>query len=691
MIHNGNGEAQGAQGANNGELDAVELTAWDEELAAKDAAADAQEMVGVFYKDAKTLAEARELADADKRDLAAEAAAAGMDERAYIAREAARLGISEVALIVRANPTAWSPGVKSKLTLEREAAEAAAAEGRRRVNGILYPTETPKLDKEAETARRGRGRPRTDNPSDKTLANRRSEERRDAIAIGESLDMRHRIDELEAADTARILHYMGADLALVDSRGGALHYCDQRGIWQPVSVSWSDEGWREFVGNAIGAARTAALRELVESPELIADADEREHYSQAFAAMRQPSHAYKREVGLNLTTIGAQGGIGRISAQSEHDYRLAPVIPMADGGWDVVNGETIDRTALRAMNIIGVNWRMDAPDLEAWRNPRTDAERRVADILANHYGGEYLDRMALGLLGPDKRIESVKADMQNFGKSTAWTALAKAFTGMVATPGQKALANIGGRFTPIHSALANALWVVIDEAQAADGVNTGQINELISETLAVERKGIDAYEARRRGTLWFVGNDWARLDTTSPGMESRLEWAYDFSLRPDGMAAMSDADGRLMQTAAAARVLQAYMLIRAQAMAADNGWGEDWDTPLSRAKRETTSGTADESRAALMAAGTPVAILALQDAFMPATTAETGFVSAAEVDAAFERFGIEKKSRPKTKTLSAYMARISNGAAKPTRKTIDGVQVRGWSGLKALSEAEADN
>ncbi len=273
---------------------------------------------------------------------------------------------------------------------------------------------------------RGRGRPESEEPSAKTRANRASDARAAAREIGEErgLPERLRIDRLVETDAARVLQYMPDDLRRFDSRGGDLHYCDERGVWQRAALGWNANGasgWRRFVHVAIRAGRTGAIAELGKNaPETLSE-DEKRDYIAAFASVRTAGERHEKDVAA--TIINHSAAVKRVDVRAEHDYRDRPLIPLGgeDGGaWDVAAGKAITRAELRDCHFIGVQWAMPAPRMDAYENPRAGVQEMVKLVLDERYEYEFLQRVALGLLGADKRMEVVKAETPDFGKSTYW-------------------------------------------------------------------------------------------------------------------------------------------------------------------------------------------------------------------------------------------------------------------------------
>lgn len=540
---------------------------------------------------------------------------------------------------------------------------------------------------------RGRGRPRTDTPSDKTLQNRAAAERRERRAaaniIGAQLPERLRFDLLEETDVERIYHWRADDLARFDSRGGELLFCDSRGVWR-IAGDWNSRGgeYRRFVNDAIAHTRALALREIAGGADGGLIGADVELYATAFGAIRCDSNRHNNAVGESV--INHSHAAARVGERSEHRYVENPMIPLADGGgWDVVNARRVGREDMRALHITRLDWAMPSPDLTAWDAPANDVQTAVKRILIERYGagerGGFFDRMALTLLGPDKRIELVKAATANFGKSTFFETLQIAFgREMVHIELEKAVANIGGRFSTAVGALTTALWVVLDEVDKAGAITAGALNALTNETIPYEKKHVDAQRAARTATLWLVGNDWAEIDTGATGIDKRIDWAWDFGAGGALMAdEMPDTDARAMRHEGAGAVLQAALLIRAAELAGGaSGAAADGLNPLARAIPATRGERSNRALDDFMASGLPPAHRALADSF---AAADGGFVTSGEITATLRAAGMDAREIPKTSAMRALVNRIAPNA-KPARRMDGGARLSGWSGLRRIYE-----
>ena len=532
------------------------------------------------------------------------------------------------------------------------------------------------------------GRPRDENPTPEADAMRRSRSRAEAHDIGERLDLPPylRFDRIEETDALRVIHYYGDDLARFDSRGDYLHYCDERGVWQRAA-GWTANGYRLWVKTVVKASRVQAVDEVMDSEDLFESHEQRDFYASAFLSLRVETNRHLHEVGETL--ISSARDVQSVAERDEYIYPQHPVIPLNSpegGAWDVLGRREISRAELRELRLMDVEWAMSRPDFAAWDNPSSDVQQKVKDLLANHYGADILDRLALGLLGPDKRIEIVKGELPGFGKSTLFDLLRAAFgAAMVEIVGERSLANLAGRFTPIHNALAVALFVVVDEVDKAGPLPTSKINEMVGRYLSVEKKGIDPYTIRRLGTLWFVGNDWAQLDADAPGIADRMDWALDFggALSPSNYEKLTAADARALTHPLAGATLQAFLLRRA----AELGEGAGEEGAVAAAKWQTRNSASKAALESFRGERVSPALDALRDVYEAADDSE--FALASQIPKDLAAAGIPKSEIPKTRELSAIMRRLSPNIRRG-RRTLDGKTHRVWLGLRRKQSADAE-
>ncbi len=258
---------------------------------------------------------------------------------------------------------------------------------------------------------------------------------------------------------------------------------------------------------------------------------------------------------------------------------------------------------------------------------------------------------------------------------------------IVKLQGERLLENLGGRFTPLHADLTESLFVVLDEADKPGAIPSGKLNEIIGDTLSVERKGVDPYIAKRLGTLWFLGNDWPAIDTSAAGIAARFDWAWDFAESEKRNGVMEGMDVWAMRHPDGGAVIQARILDLAKSLAALDGRSivDSNSPPLAIGKPKTQTSRSNGYMEDFKSSGEPLAFRALKRALV---ADESGFVASAAIDDHLKSCGfIDAKERPKGRVLGGYMRKIAPGAKSEVRRAA-GKVTRGWAGVKWTKEAE---
>ena len=413
-----------------------------------------------------------------------------------------------------------------------------------------------------------------------------------------------------------------------------------------------------------------------------------------------------REVGATLVNMAPDADIGGapVPYSARNNYWRNPVIPLAggEGGWVVARGEKIGVDELRELNVVGLEWALPDPtdDLNLWEKPEAGDMIRAKAIMEAKYHDEIFDRLALDLLGCDKRINVIRAQLTSYGKTALFDCLALAFPGMVSTAKKSELEGVSGRFNSLVNSLATTLWLVIDETDKLRAVLTAaQYMDLTDIRLRLERKGFDPYEIQRIGTMWLMGGGWPRVDTSAQGASSRFRWAWDYGKDRDGepkaVEEMTLADGAIMRSEPAARLLRGRLLSRARDLAkglpGEHGYTRNLgDIPLLNARAALAGGVGrpEPSGNALgdfIQSGLGEDYRALAAAFVP--VAPSGSVSADsatadDVKAALVDAGVDV---PNGGAMRALMNRFSPGAERK-RKLIDGARPWRWDGVNKKPE-----
>ena len=197
---------------------------------------------------------------------------------------------------------------------------------------------------------------------------------------------------------------------------------------------------------------------------------------------------------------------------------------------------------------------------------RTDIEglELAVDLLSNHYPSEWLDLAAFHLADPASDLIAVIKGAPGTGKSTFWEWVGWA-TGSCAVI-DTAMLSARAQYTPTEIEMTRNHTVVLDEADASKGkpIKAGQLNLLTAKTFALNPKGKpQLFDVPRLGQLVIVGNDWPDVDTTIPGLDRRIGFAWDLDLprklTPDEHKAL-EANERAHQ------YLLSVLLIRAATM-----------------------------------------------------------------------------------------------------------------------------
>ena len=516
----------------------------------------------------------------------------------------------------------------------------------------------------------GPGRPPTENPSERTVSNRKSSDRRAAHQMADAAELPEylRFDSQERQDVDRILHYAGDDAATLESRGRIVAACDDRGVWRPI-VGWreSREGQttRRAVHTLVEKGRQGAVEELLKTESL----EDREFYIKTMDKAFRDTDNHMRGVHSAILNRGAE--FPSVRAADEFVFGRNPILPLADGGaWDIATGSAISRDRLRDLHMVGVDWSIPMPDLSAWDRPKTAKQRHVKQILEERYGTPALKRLAFGLWGPDKRIETLKAATSNWGKNSLFEPLKIALGGngavFILTEG--ALERIGGRFSQARAAMATALFVAIDEVDKLGAVAQKGINSLTNADIDIEPKGVDPHSAARTATLWLLGNDWPQIDMSAPGMNTRFGWAYEWHSEEP----MNKTEGNLMRDPDCAPVMLARLLELASDLWRESG-GD-----MERAASMTQDPVSRMALADMRNFGTPTEMRVLQERFAPASKAE--YVPTADIYSAMEDGGLEKSDIPKGRAFASLMRRFAPDA-EARRVLESGKQVRAWFGI----------
>ena len=278
-----------------------------------------------------------------------------------------------------------------------------------------------------------------------------------------------------------------------------------------------------------------------------------------------------------------------------------------------------------------------------------------------------LRRIALSLLGPGKRIDSVVMPMTEQGKSTLADALPLALPGLVTTDtAVRLFSPQSARFTGIEVQMARYRLVVADEADKIESPPPpGMVSSLTDDFLTVEEKMLRPRRARRLGTLLLMGADWAVL-TTSQGTDSRRRWAYRYA---DDHPTIDASTRRRWHDPDHVARLASWLCDQAIQLSLIVN-------PVARVADTETAATRGWA-AAQEADGVPVDIAVLRDAF---EIGEPGdFVPTSDLLEALREAGVPV---PQTRAMAGLLDRAFPGT-RSSKKQIAGVREPGRVGIRA--------
>ena len=216
-------------------------------------------------------------------------------------------------------------------------------------------------------------------------------------------------------------------------------------------------------------------------------------------------------------------------------FKERPVLALADGGAIDLSASaaSYDNGGVLAPESYGLLHRTHHdrgaiphdPEILIRQDSSLDLPRR---LLESHYPPEFMQLAAYLLAYPADDIISVLIGESATGKTTFWQWVGWA-TGSVEVSDMSLLTN-RSQFTPMEAALSRSHAVVLDEGDAskAGPIPFGQLNKATAERFDVNVKFGGFFPGvPRLGTLVLVGNDWPSFDSTTPGLERRIGWAWD--------------------------------------------------------------------------------------------------------------------------------------------------------------------
>ena len=230
----------------------------------------------------------------------------------------------------------------------------------------------------------------------------------------------------------------------------------------------------------------------------------------------------------------------RLPATDFDQVKVRPVLALADGGAIDLSPQppyARDAAGIFDPASYGLMRRthhdrgaveLDPEVLNRHGDPALDLARRLLDT---HYPDEFIQLAAYLLAYPADDLISVIMGESGTGKTLFWQWVGWA-TGS-AQVSDISLLTTKSQFTPLEAALARCHVVVLDEGDAAKGtpIPFGQLNRATAERFDVNDKyGAFRPAVPRLGALVLVGNDWPAFDSTTPGLDRRVAWAWDTPL-----------------------------------------------------------------------------------------------------------------------------------------------------------------
>ena len=300
------------------------------------------------------------------------------------------------------------------------------------------------------------------------------------------------------------------------------------------------------------------------------------------------------------------------------------------------------------------------PDVLTCQDSELDLPRR---LLAMHYPDEFLQLAAYLLAYPADDMIAVMVGESGTGKSLFWQWVSW-------STGSAELSNVSlitsrSQFTPLEEALTRAHIVALDEADAAKStpIPFGQLNKATAERFDVNVK-FGGYHpgVPRLGALVLVGNAWPSFDSTTPGLDRRVAWAWDTPLPARIEKEIYEA---LAKSSAAHQLLLAELVRRARVLRAMG---------VTAAKETLLTPAVWEAQKRMLDATTSPIKLALDD--LLETGGSGDYVTSKRVQEIILEADIGKVPNQELKRVMGLY-----GAASTTTR-VNGVKVRVWDGVR---------
>ena len=378
-------------------------------------------------------------------------------------------------------------------------------------------------------AREGAGRKETDNPSEKTIANRRTNKKNSMINLGEDLELPSylRVDSVVKNDAARLIEYCNREFLSVTYAKNRQTYINNEGFWRRVDLK--DSMTMVVLRNKIEMSRYDAKVELDKIGK------DNEIDMQEYIKWLLDQDITARETRDIVSHMKESDKWKNLRDSDFNDRETNPVYPLEDGGAIRLDTlEILESPVVKDMYMTDTSWGI--PELDwNWYHNHTGEEEYVL-AYKKYYGDLLLDRISLFMAGISKSID-VYAAPSDAGKNTLHDAIARAFPNSCAIMHAEGISR-GGKFTPAAVALTECWILFVDETTHGTEFQASTTNEWANEYIDVEEKGRDRYSARRIGNVMMMADEWPNIDSDSQGWENRYKWAF----RQDGVPKMEPKD-----------------------------------------------------------------------------------------------------------------------------------------------------
>ena len=507
-----------------------------------------------------------------------------------------------------------------------------------------------------------RGRPKSDDPSERTVANQRSQKRTSMKnwAFEKNLPLRFLMDDMIAADTERCIHYGTDDFAT----DGKNVFVSRGNVW--IQLKGSDNRAMSAMVENIKRARGEAAYELGE------DYHEDQQCLAYVKLLRQESVTAYHARNVMFTVMAHmphEKGVKRCTLQDFDRRDKNPAIPLNDGTTlDLTQYPPVIMPLEKAKNLMMLDheWNIPPPDFSVLLHPE---KYTMPAAIHNRYGIELMERCAVYLLGVSKAIDSIVMP-SDAGKSTLAEMMKHALPDAVSIHNASGVFNVeGSRFTPLATAVSSSMITIVDEVgHDTISVYTTMINEYAQNTVDDEKKGLQRRSVNRISSVLLMGHDWPHVNASDQGITTRFVWANDLR----SLKKMTSAERAELMSYENIAYLRAWLFDTAAKLFSQYGNGE-----MAREEQQKEPAIQDAVANLLKSRLDPVSE-ALQEYLEPD---KNGFVETTYIRGIFDKEDIG--TAPKGKGFSKVLRRAFHNAQLHSGKMHD---ARGWYGLKKRTE-----